>query len=725
MQKSFFISILCVMVCFASSSYANTTIDSTDYYTSLSQYHFKIHNNQKAINYASKSLHYTEVNNDLEGQKQQHYHLGKLYYEIKKYVPAQYHFLKSVQLETNKTPDFNTFKKYYYLAFSALETEQWSKGIYYFSKADQINIPTSKKPNANLLQLCKATFFFNKKKPEIATQEFHRLLSQASISKEKNSIETAYMYLGILAANNKNHTASCDYLEKALALNKRTKNLKNKVKILLYLSKCHKALGDFDRAYSLLDEYHLVDKQLALIKNTSDNQVKFKIFKEKEKEKINQELIKERQKIENKSKYGKLINIIAIALISILSLLSFTLYKINEIKSNSNSILKRKNKELIAAKNKAVKASKARSEFLATVSHELRTPLNAINGITHLLLEEKPKKSQVHYLNALQFSANYLTNFIHEILEVNKIDSNSIQLDNHPFVLKELLENLLNSLQESALTNNNTLYLEYDDTIPATIIGDHTKLSQVFLNLISNAVKFTENGKIQLVSKLIKSQSHQVTIQFQIIDNGIGIPKNKHKIIFDNFTQGSIEINRKYGGTGLGLSIVKKIVDVLGGKIKVISKEGEGATFQFHAPFLLPTPNDTNVIPEVVSDPTPKKGKILIVEDNKINQLVIKKMVNNKGYQCDIVDDGETAVQIMQEQEYDLVLMDIHLPGIHGTEATKQIRVFNNKTPIIAVTAISRNDNRDMLLSYGLNEVINKPFIPEDFYTTIENYLNN
>lgn len=725
MKKPYIYFLLFLSVCFTTSIQAKTKNDSITYYNSLSEYHFKLHNYQKAIEFATKSLQISEVISSIDSQTEQHYQLGKLFYKTKKYPQAHLHFLKSVQLESNKTPDLTTYKKYHYLAYSAIEQNQWSKGNYYFLKADQISIPDSKKKQANKLSLSKAIFYFHKKQTKLAEEQLLQIVSKADPSEEKNSIELAFTYLGIIASNNKNHTVSCDYLEKALNINKQTKNLKNKETILLYLSKCHKAFGDFDRAYSLLDEYHLVDKQLALIKNTTDNQAKFKSFKEKEKENLQQELIKERQKIEISNKYSKLTNIFAIALISILSLLCFTLYRLNEIKSKTNLILKRKNKQLTLAQKKAIKASKARSEFLATVSHELRTPLNAINGITHLLLEEKPKKTQLNYLNALQFSANHLTNFIHKILEVNKIDSDNIQLNNHPFDLKELLENLINSLQKSASTKNNTLTLTYENAIPAVIIGDHTKLSQVFLNLIGNAIKFTENGKIELIAKLLNTELHQVTLQFQIIDTGIGIPLNKQKIIFDNFTQGSTKINRKYGGTGLGLSIVKKIVDVLGGKIQVKSRKGEGATFQFQAPFLIPSPNEEQKNTEEVLDNTPKNGKILIVEDNKINQLVTKKMLQKKGYECDIVEDGETAVQTLKEHEYDLVLMDIHLPGIYGTEATKQIREFDQKTPIIAVTAISMYENRENLLSYGLNDVINKPFIPKDFYHTIATYIKN
>ena len=240
---------------------------------------------------------------------------------------------------------------------------------------------------------------------------------------------------------------------------------------------------------------------------------------------------------------------------------------------------------LIAAKNKAEEASRARSEFLSTVSHELRTPLNAINGITHLLLEENPKKSQMHYLSSLKFSGNYLTTFINDILEINKIESNKIEIEYINFDLKQLLSDIQNSLKEIATINNNTFTLKIDSDIPENLIGDPTKLSQIFMNLINNALKFTNNGTVSVIAQLRNHQDDKATVFFQIIDTGIGIPKDKLKTVFESFSQGSVEINRKFGGTGLGLTIVKKLVDILGGHIRLRSAVGEGSTFSFELNF--------------------------------------------------------------------------------------------------------------------------------------------
>jgi CheY-like chemotaxis protein len=210
---------------------------------------------------------------------------------------------------------------------------------------------------------------------------------------------------------------------------------------------------------------------------------------------------------------------------------------------------------------------------------------------------------------------------------------------------------------------------------------------------------------------------------FEVKDTGIGIPVDKQETIFDSFSQGSIDINRKYGGTGLGLTIVKKLVRILGGKISLESKVNKGSTFSFELPFKVtkkPHKIDKN---NTINDVTFADKKILVVEDNKINQMITKKMLENKDILCEIIDNGEAAVEILKSNKFDLILMDVHLPGINGTIATQQLRKFDTITPVIALTAISLNENREMLLSFGMNDVITKPFIPEDFYTIIAKYL--
>jgi CheY-like chemotaxis protein len=250
-------------------------------------------------------------------------------------------------------------------------------------------------------------------------------------------------------------------------------------------------------------------------------------------------------------------------------------------------------------------------------------------------------------------------------------------------------------------------------------------LSQIFINLINTALKFTKDGEIHVTAKVVETGEDFSRINFAVSDTGIGIPEEKQESIFDSFSQGSVEINRKYGGTGLGLTIVKKLVDLLGGDINLVSQVNIGTTFDFELNLMHGSVEPKKIERQTYSDTVLQNKHILVVEDNKINQMVTKKMLENKGMTCVIIDNGEEAIELVKKpNDFDLVLMDVHLPGINGTIATQHIREFDIKIPIIALTAISLNENRDMLLSFGMTDVITKPFNPEAFYASIALNIN-
>ncbi|WP_417939722.1 ATP-binding protein [Flavobacterium sp. RS13.1] len=574
------------------------------------------------------------------------------------------------------------------------------------------------------LNFQKAMSFKSQKKYDLASKTLKQIISRPDNTKTLAIKSESYYQLGLIETQLKKSDSAIFYFNKALDLNAKTQNLKQKASIILAISQYYKSKKEYERAYSYLNEHYQIEHTILRINYSKSNSEKYAKIDEihllNKERKINEE------KAQIKTyRYSKLISILAIALISILSLLSLALYKNNVIRNQSNLLLREKNKELILAKNKAEEASKARSEFLSTVSHELRTPLNAINGIAHLLLEENPKESQLKYLDSLKFSGNYLTTFINEILEINKIDSNKIEIEKISFDLKALLSNIQNSLKELASANNNDLLLEIDDAIPDNLIGDTTKLSQIILNLINNALKFTQNGKVSVIAKLDGLENEKATVYFEITDTGIGIPKDKHKKVFESFSQGSVEVNRKYGGTGLGLTIVKKLIHLLGGKIHLESEEGKGSTFNFKLNFDI-SKNPSEKIQEIknYNDDQLKNKLILLVEDNKINQMITRKMLENKSICCEILDNGEEAIELLKTKSFDLVLMDVHLPGINGTTTTQLIREFDKTTPIIALTAISLNENREQLLSFGMNDVITKPFVPDIFYNTIAQFFD-
>ncbi|MBF4470381.1 ATP-binding protein [Flavobacterium sp. HJJ] len=701
-------------------------IDSVAYYSKLIADNEKENNYKDVLLYTQKSINYCRKTNKIKAEANQTLKLGKIYFDLKLQNDAIEVFSKSITIlnTISERSSKETAEAYYYLGLAYIEKKKYTLAESSILKAEEIQKKLNLKEYTDQINLQKGILSKHKNNTSLASSIFTSI-----IAKPQSSIFTkteALYQTGIIETEKKRYNLALNYFSKALELNKKEKNLNQQSNILFAISTTYDKLLDKTAAYTYLKKYLNLKESITLANDEKLGINDYEAFKESQR--ISDKLQKEKEKKEQEknNKFSRLISILAIAIISILSLLSLSLYKNNIIRNQTNSLLKEKNNELIAAKNKAEEASKARSEFLSTVSHELRTPLNAINGITHLLLEENPKKTQMHYLKSLQFSGNYLTNFINDILEINKIDSNKLEIEYISFNLKQLLIDIQNSLKEIATINNNKFVLKIDPAIPENLIGDPTKLSQIFMNLINNALKFTNNGTVSVIARLRNYTNENAAIYFQIVDTGIGIPEDKLKTVFKSFSQGSVEINRKFGGTGLGLTIVKKLVRILGGRILLKSTVGKGSTFSFELNFKKdPKPIQIkskikNYDPEIF-----KNKKILLVEDNKINQMITKKMLSRKDMECTILDNGEEAIQVLKNNTYDLVLMDVHLLGINGTIATQQIREFDTSTPIIALTAISLNENREMLISFGMTDVITKPFIPEDFYTTIAQNFSN
>ncbi|NUY80987.1 response regulator [Flavobacterium sp. MAH-1] len=698
-------------------------VDSSAYYIELAQFNTRINNYRNSLDYTQKAIDYAKKNKDVKGEASAALALANLYIEIKKYNDAIEVLNRAIALFNTLKPSAEQAYAYYNLGLCLMEKENYSQAETTFEKAKTI-YETLKIPDAiELLNLQKGILYRAKGKNAEAANIFGRIIAKQDRDDTYKIKADALYQMGVIETGRNRNNLALNYLNRALELNEQYKNYELEAQIYIALSQAYDKISDIKNSYAFLKKHLELKDSIAAISNAKLGAEDYTKFKESERLKRIDQLDHENRQQEKASKFAKLISILAIALISILSLLSLSLYKNNIIRNQSNLLLKETNKELQIAKDKAEKASKARAEFLSTVSHELRTPLNAINGITHLLLEESPKKSQLNYLTSLQFSGNYLLTFINEILEINRIESSNVVAECINFNLKLLLENIQNSLKELAASNNNKYTIEIDERIPDILIGDPTKLSQIFMNLINNALKFTKNGQVKVIAQMTTIKDDIAYIHFKIIDTGIGIPEDKQETIFDSFSQGSIEINRKYGGTGLGLNIVKKLIDILGGEIKLQSKIGQGSTFSFDLDFKVSSGqmvvNDDDYDENVFVN-----KKVLLIEDNKINQMITAKMLENKQMLVEIIDNGEDAIEAVKNNYYDLVLMDVHLPGINGTIATQTIRTFDQHTRIIALTAISLNENREMLLSYGMNDVITKPFDPNVFYRVIAQVIS-
>ena len=681
----------------------------------------------KAIIYSEKAIEYAKQNNLNEKLADCYLVLGSIYFDLNKIDSAIENFIRSINYYNKKEKSTNLALAYYNLGNCYLVKNKTDLSEIYFNKSAQLYKQFNFSDAIDLINLQKG--IIEKKKNNFSDAEliFKKIIIDVVNEDFVDTKVEAFFQLGQIAFIKKDTDKSIQYFETALKTNRAgNRNNSLEIKTLKELSKVYKSINKFEKANFYLEEYATILDSIGsnfnnLISENTFDEIKF----DKQLQTIEQ-LDKEKKSQQRTLRFSKLISILSIALISILSLLSLSLYKNNKIRISTNKLLKNKNKELIAQKEKVELASKARSKFLATVSHELRTPLNAINGITYLLLQEKPKASQIQYLKSLEFSGNYLLNFINDILEINRLESNKVLNEEINFNIVELVDNIKTSFNEFILENNVDFHTEIDNSINHNLIGDPTKLSQVLINLVNNAIKFSKNGEVWITINKTFETKDEAILFFEIKDNGIGIPLDKQDGIFDSFSQGSVEINRTYGGTGLGLSIVKKILEIMGSQIKLNSDGKNGSTFSFSITFKKAhkiSKEFEKLKPKVEFETSNKK--ILLVEDNKINQMITQKMLEKKNISCVIIDNGEDAIEHMRKNSYDLILMDVHLPGINGTEATEEIRKFNSTVPIIALTAISLNENREMLLSYGMNEVITKPFLPEKFYEIVTEYLTN
>jgi len=698
-------------------------IDSVSYYIDLVLFNKKNNNYRNCLDYSQKALDFANKSKSQKSIADSYSNLGSVYLDLKKYNDAIDVFVKSVAIYSTLPLSPQQALTHYNLGVCYLEKNDFVKAESNFETADVIYKKLNISNATEMLNLQKGIIFKEKGRIDLALPLLESIITKRDTSDTYKTKAEALYQIGTIEFSKKRYNLASNYFHRALKNNKN--DLEQKSKIILALSELYEKSMNIDKSHYLLKQYLVLKDSITSLNNKKIGVEDFASFKESEKLKLIEQIDKDNKSQQKANTFAKLISILAIALISILSLLSLSLYKNNILRNQSNILLKEKNIELEIAKENAEKASKARAEFLSTVSHELRTPLNAINGITHLLIEENPKDSQINYLNSLKFSGNYLLHFINDILEINRIESENIPIEKINCNLKSLIISIQNSFKEISHENNNTFIIDMDPSIPENLNCDPTKLSQIFMNLVNNSLKFTKNGYVKLTAKLETIEEKNVSISFKVADNGIGIPEDKQATIFDSFSQGSIEINRKYGGTGLGLTIVKRLIELLGGTIYLNSKVGLGTTFSFTLPFEVGENLVISKSQNTFDEKNVENKKILLVEDNKINQMITKKMLENKGMLCHIVDNGEESVALLKDKnDFDLVLMDVHLPGINGTIATQQIREFNTSTPIIALTAISLNENREMLLSYGMNDVITKPFEPEKFYEVIAENLS-
>ncbi len=654
---------------------------------SFADFHYSLHNYNKATSGIIKAITQLKETDDTYQQAKAHLLYGKILTQTKRYIEAENHLKKADKFFTDLKDENDQILTL--VAFGNLELERGNPNV--------------------------AINYFEAALPFLIS---NKLLSHQAFVYLKEAES-----LLLLNNNESNLKHAKEVLVKAISIVEANSFSELKIDSYKILSIIALRENDPELAENSLNTY---TQKKDSIYNIYLNTISKNIERDTNIGDLNEIIASQQVDLDKKQKsinFGKMTTGLSIALIIILSLLALSLFKNNNLRAKANDLLKDKNIELTLAKEKAERASLAKAQFLSTITHELRTPLYAVTGLTHLLLEENPKPDQKEHLNSLKFSGEYLLSLINNILDLNKLEANKVEIEKTTFSLKKRINDVLIALKKTAEDRKNSLHFEYDETIPDKLIGDPLKLSQVLINLIGNSVKFTQNGDVTIRVQKIGDTKDKVNLHIEIEDNGVGISKKKQKSIFETFNQGSLQINRKFGGSGLGLSIVRNLLELMNSKIYLESTLGKGSKFWFDISF--------NVSEELGEDVSLEKVKfnidytalenvsILVVEDNKINQMITKKILEKNKMVCQVADNGMDAIKMVHENNFEVILMDIHMPGISGIETTQKIREFNKQIPIIALTAVTIDENLDEFYKAGFNEIIPKPFKPEDFFEKI------
>jgi len=550
-----------------------------------------------------------------------------------------------------------------------------------------------------------------------------------AVAKTSNDFEMVVTYRALLAKyysninDKKNAESNYEFVIEKLKVGDKEYLKSNELEVYDEIYKFYKKYNDIPKALRFL-EMHDSLQDLVYIKERNQ-EIKFsgqsidviemnnKIQKSESEKKVQE------QKALSSNKILKTTLLFA----GILLLFLIYMFKTYLDYRKLNKKLHESNEQLKIANFKSEEASLLKSQFLSNVSHELRTPLYGVIGMADIIESEYVELKKNKYFNALKFSSNYLLSLINDVLNVYKIEDTKFELIYDNVEIRKEVSVIRESLDIIAKSNKNELKIAISDAVPQFIKTDLTRFSQILINLISNSLKFTKNGVVSINLQLLEEDKVQ-KIQIEIEDNGIGIPEEFLEKIFEKFVQVDVNLNEQYKGTGLGLSIVKRLVDLFKGEISVASEMHKGTVFTVKLPYVKA---DSKVILKQfnISDSKSNKThlKILIVEDNKINQMVTKKLLDKSEHKCKIAENGQEAINLVEKNTFDLILMDIHMPVLNGFEASKKIRELGITTPIVALTASDKNEIINEMAINGINDVLVKPFEIKDLQIIIEKHV--
>lgn len=654
-----------------------TSINANDLYSTAISYitiaanYAEMAEFDKAIFFYNKSLSYADKTSNDTLRKRINNNLGNIYCFEKKQYEKGINFYENSLKYSKKLADTNqVFMTKLNIAWAYFDIGLFEKGFPSLEFINKYNKKYGDETNAVAVNMLNGMYYGYKGIHNKATSSFLNAIKYGNEGNEKSDL-------------------SFSYLEYSKYLLKK---------------------GDYKNAYENLARYNIITDELyneEKIKKANLAGINLELDEYKrEIDKIETEKVAQLQSLRK----SKIIVLLFAVVFCFLLLLLYTLFKNNNFKKKANAELSQTNIELLVAKEKAEEASILKSQFVSTISHELRTPLYGVVGITNMLLDEHKELANSPHLSSLKFSARYLLSLVNDILQINKIEDNRIVLESLTFNISDEINMIKSSLSFIAKTNDNVVHVNVDPSIPEYLIGDKLRLSQIIMNLVSNALKFTKKGEVSINVNLVKVEGKSHFLEFKIQDNGIGIHATDQEKIFDKFVQ----VSRKetdYQGTGLGLSIVKQLLGLFDSDISLESTIGKGTSFKFVIAFEFNPERTTEIINNIQVDMSSTQTvNVLVVEDNHINQVITRKTIEKNNYKCSVVDNGYAALEILEKENFDVILMDINMPLINGFETTRKIRLKGIGIPIVALTAFDKTEITEEALSAGINDIIIKPF---------------
>ncbi len=633
----------------------------------ISNLYFKLSDVPSALNYILEALKINTEAGDSEGIANNYNEIGKLYIYLKEYNNAVDYFRKSLKIFEGLKNKKEMVNSYYLLGNAYNWLDDKDKSLYYLLRAvNSLEQLESHEARAKTLGSL-AILHTKSKEYDKALMNFKKALEIAEEGNDTSVIAQLKKSLGNLYIELTQYDRAIEVLQQALKIAKGSPMEAQLLKIHQFLAIAYQKIGDFESALEHFQKFYELDKQV-----TSDE--------------VN---------LKTKALHIK--------------------YDLEELQKQ---------------KDIAELSDKLKEQFLANVSHEIRTPMNGVLGMAHLLSKTHPTEEQKEYIDAIKISANNLMVIINDILDFSKINAGKIEFTENEFDLRELVKGIFQILRIKSEEKRIQLGCTFDYNLTDKLCGDPIRLNQILTNIMANAVKFTEKGKVNLDIKLLDSDETHCRILFKVTDTGIGIPENKLQSIFESFEQAENN-KRRYEGTGLGLTIVKQLVELQGGTISVKSKVNEGSEFRVELSFRI-SKNKANKAIEPLKDAGIKRDfsnvKVLIVEDNHVNQLLVKNMLKNFGFcNFDAAENGRVALEKLRDGNYDIILMDIQMPEMDGYEITREIRTRLKKEirniPVIAITADASEKEKLKAKESGMNDYVVKPYTPEELYASLIRFI--